>query len=311
MKMRKNLTHFVLYILHILTRLKQKENREGRAIRYLRSRKFRKRYIFFRKSVQVLIVWYLLIFSVVQMNSFTNAAFNDVEELQASLHVKWPIDEWDKSSLDFDVAGLVRGGTCLPPKVFAEIFNTGEDMTFSSWKWELFKVGKGQDTKTPISPVLESGEVPMIKANEKGRIETTNLQSLPGDGNYRFKVTKPDRPGQDVIWSEPIEIEGCPAPKVQTEKSVEEEKSTEQNTESIEKTDANASQTNEKVNESTEDVKEGTDTETAEEASVVEEAEPTSINEDEGSSQETPTEDQTEEQKPADSTNNADEGIGS
>lgn len=259
----------------------------------------------------MLVVWYLLIFSLVQLNSFTNAAFNDVEEIHASLHVKWPIDEWDKSSLDFDVAGLTRGGTCLPPKVFAEIFNAGEDMTFSTWKWELFKVGKGQETKTPISPVLESGEVPMIKANEKGKIETTNLQSLPGDGIYRFKVTKPDRPGQDVIWSEPIVIEDCSVQKVQTKQSEEEKKSTEQNTESIEKTDSNSSQTNEATNDSPEVVKENSDPESAKEASEVEQAESTSSNESEVTNQESSSEDQTEVQPPDDSNTNSGESNGS
>lgn len=311
MKVKKKITNFVLQILHTLSSLKPKENKEGRTIRYSRSRKFRKRYIFFRKSVQVLVVWYLLIFSLVQLNSFTNAAFNDVEEIQASLHVKWPIDEWDKSSLDFDVAGLTRGGTCLPPKVFAEIFNAGEDMTFSTWKWELFKVGKGQETKTPISPVLESGEVPIIKANKIGRIETMNLQSLPGDGNYRFKVTKPDRPGQDVIWSEPIVIEGCSVQKEQTEQSVVEEKSTEQNTEPKEKTDTKTSQTTEETNESSDAVKESSDSESSKEASEVEQAaKATSSNESEITNQESSSEDLTEEQPPDDSNTNSGESNG-
>lgn len=297
--MKKKFTNFVLQILHTLSSSKQMENREGRTIRYSRSRKFRKRYVFFRKSMQVLLVWYLLIFTVIQLNSFTNAAFNDVEELQASIHVKWPIDEWDKSSLDFDVAGLESGGSCQPPEVYAEIFNDGEDMTFSTWTWELFKVGKGQETKTPISPVLESGEVPMIKAGEKGRIVTTNLQELPGDGQYRFKVTKPDRPGQEAIWSEPIEIVGCIVEKVKTEQSVTEEKTTESN----EKTDTSTSKT-------TEEIKESPDSESANEESVEENTESSDNNEEDSTNQESSSEDQTEEQQPTDSTIGSGESNG-
>ncbi|WP_198135642.1 amyloid fiber anchoring/assembly protein TapA [Mesobacillus selenatarsenatis] len=304
--MKRKFTNFVLQIIHTLSSSKQKENREGRTIRYSRSRKFRKRYDFFRKSMQVLLVWYLLIFTVIQLNSFTNAAFNDVEELQASIHVKWPVDEWDKSSLDFDVAGLERGGSCQPPEVYAEIYNNGEDMTFSTWTWELFKVGTGQETKTPISPVLESGEVPMIKSGEKERIVTTKLQELPGDGHYRFKVTKPDRPGQEAIWSEPIEIEGCIAGKVETEQTVTEEKPTE----SIEKTDTNTSQTTEETKDPPEEGKESPDSESANEASEEENTESSSSNEEDGTNQESSSEDQTEEQQPADSTNGSDESNG-
>ena len=260
--------------------------------------------------MQVLLVWYLLIFTVIQLNSFTNAAFNDVEELQASIHVKWPIDEWDKSSLDFDVAGLERGGSCQPPEVYAEILNVGEDMTFSTWTWELFKVGTGQETKTPISPVLESGEVPMIKAGEKGRIITTKLQELPGDGQYRFKVTKPDRPGQEAIWSEPIEIAGCTAGKEKTEQSVTEEKPNEQNTETIEKTDTNTSQTTEETKDSPEEVKESPDSESANEESEEENTESSDSNEEDSTNQESSSEDQTEEHQPTDSTNGSDESNG-
>jgi YqxM protein len=307
---KRKFTNFVLQIIHTLSSSIQKDNREGRTIRYSRSRKFRKRYVFFRKSMQVLLVWYLLIFTVIQLNSFTNAAFNDVEELQASIHVKWPIDEWDKSSLDFDVAGLERGGSCQPPEVYAEIYNDGEDMTFSTWTWELFKVGKGQETKTPISPVLESGEVPMIKAGEKGRIITTKLQELPGDGQYRFKVTKPDRPGQEAIWSEVIEIEGCIAGKVETEQTVTEEKPNEENTETIEKTDTNTSQTTEETKDSPEEVKESPDSESANEESEEENTESADSNEEDSTNQESSSEDQTEEQQPTDSTNGSDESNG-
>ncbi|WP_158651470.1 amyloid fiber anchoring/assembly protein TapA [Mesobacillus jeotgali] len=299
--MIKKFTNFILNIIH-----KRSAGGEGSTIRYSRSRKFRKRYVFFRKSLQVLLAWYLLIFTVIQLNSFTNAAFNDVEELQASIHVKWPIDEWDKSSLDFDVAGLERGGSCQPPVVYAEIFNDGEDMTFSTWTWELFKVGKGQETKTPISPLLESGEVPMIKAGEKGRIVTTKLQELPGEGQYRFKVTKPDRPGQEAIWSEPIEIEGCIVEKVKTEQSVTEEKPTESN----EKTDTSTSKTTEEIKDSPEEIKDSPDSESANEESEEENTESSDSNEEDSTNQEPSSEDQTEEQQPTDSTNGSDESNG-
>jgi YqxM protein len=186
------------------------QDKGGRTIRSSRVKKFRNIYKKYLLGIKVLLIWYFFIIAALQINSFTNASFNDVEELQASLHVSWPVDEWDKSSLDFDPSSktLERGGTCSPtPFVYAEIFNDGEDMTFSTWTWELFKVKKG---KNPISGVLDSGEVETIKAQQIGIIQTSSqLQNLDGNGTYRFKVTKPDRPGNDAIWSEPIEIKDC------------------------------------------------------------------------------------------------------
>lgn len=147
-------------------------------------------------------VWYLFIFAGLQMVSFTNAAFNDIENQTAEIHVKWPVEEWDKSSLDFD--NMKSGGSCSPPVIYAEIKNTGEDMTFSVWSWELYQVEKGQ--KKILGSVLDSGEVPMIEHGKIGRITANPIQGSLTDGFYRIKVTKPDRPGKDEIWSEPIEI---------------------------------------------------------------------------------------------------------
>jgi YqxM protein len=150
-----------------------------------------------------------------QLNSFTNASFNDVEEVTASLHVNWPVAEWDKSSLDFDKGSLQRGGTCSPPYIFAEIYNDGEDMTFSTWSWELFEVSNG---KTPVGPSLDNGVVPKILSGKKGKIESSG--TVNSDGKYRFKVTKPERPGQDAIWSEEIEISVCSSGKAKKENSL-------------------------------------------------------------------------------------------
>ncbi|MBS8266600.1 amyloid fiber anchoring/assembly protein TapA [Mesobacillus boroniphilus] len=177
-------------------------------------RKYRRPPRFFSRFIPILAASYLLLFSLIQLNTYTNAAFNDVEKVRASVQVSWPIDEWDKSSLSFNFAGLERGGSCDPPYVFTDVYNAGEDMTFSTWKWELFMVGEGKDSKNPISPVLESGEVPQITANKAGRIETSNLQSLPGNGQYRFKITKPAHPGKEAIWSDVIKVSDCSVPEI-------------------------------------------------------------------------------------------------
>jgi YqxM protein len=158
-----------------------------------------------------------------QLTSFTNASFNDVEEISSTLQVNWPVDtvnEWDKSSLKFkpDGISLQRGGTCNPPYIFAEIYNAGEDMTLSIWSWELFEVGNGNLSKTPVGPSLDNGVVPKILSGKKGKIQSSG--TLSSNGKYRFKVTKPEKPGQDAIWSEEIEISGCSSGKTKIENSL-------------------------------------------------------------------------------------------
>ncbi len=175
-----------------------------------------------------------------QLNTFTNASFNDIENVNASLHVSWPWpneEEWDKSSLDFDPQGttLKRGGSCNPPNIFAEIYNGGEDMTYSTWTWELFRVGKGNQSKVPQSPALDSGEVEKIQSGKIGKIESN--ASLDGNGDYRFKVTKPDRPGNPFIWSEVIEINDCSMKKSLNEQSTKEGEGTSPSTEGSEQID--------------------------------------------------------------------------
>lgn len=209
-------------------------------MRQQRSRKFRKRYKSILICIQILTVWYLLILTGIQLNSYTNAAFNDIEEVTASLHVNWDVDEdadndWDKSSLDFDKPWLKRGGACNPPYLYAEIYNDGEDMTHSVWRWELYQVS---NAKNIIGSVLESGIINPIASSNVGKIETTDLKSLPGEGTYRFKVLKPDRPGNDVIWSEPIKIKGCsPKSIIEVEVAEPEIEPEEKTGEAVEKLD--------------------------------------------------------------------------
>ncbi len=188
-------------------------------------------------SIQALLIWYLFIFSTVQFTSYTNAAFNDIETVTASLSV-WteddpPETDWDRSSLSFDEDGIAlnKGATCEPPKVFAEIYNSGETITFSEWAWELYKVdGMSQGVPVTVGAALDSGVVPAIAKEQIGTIQST--VSLPGNGDYRFKVRRPlDHPGENhkdeegysYIWSEVIKVTDCAAEEEAAEKSSEEQ----------------------------------------------------------------------------------------
>jgi YqxM protein len=198
MNMKKKVTNFVLNKLqkkHLLFRT----NEEGSTIRKTRLRKFRtinKKLII---AAQIVAIWYFLILSGSYLTSNTGAAFNDVEVIENSLHANWDIDQWDKSSLDFDNSKVWSDGF----KVSSTIKNSGEDMTFSTWRFYLFKVVNGSSSGDPVA----TGVVPNIAAGQLGEISATVGET----GVYRFAVRRPlDRPGNNkpdengysYIWSD-------------------------------------------------------------------------------------------------------------
>jgi YqxM protein len=184
-----------------------------RKIRYSRIKKFRKKYSSLVVCIQLLMVWYFIIISGIQLNSYTNASYNDIEEVNNSLQVNWGIpdvDEWDKSSLNFD--GSIVTGTC--GKITTTI-NTGENpIIYSTWRYFVYKVpDKGK--KEPIGDAKDTGVVPLMKGNSTVILESTKIIE---NGTYRFQVRRPldhpgnsdlDENGYSYFWSDPIEINNC------------------------------------------------------------------------------------------------------
>ncbi len=210
MKMIKKVTNSVLNILHRL-RFLLRTNEEGRTIRKTRLRKFRTKNKKLLIATKIVAIWYLLILSGSYLTSDTGAYFNDVEVIENSLHVSWDNDDWDNSSLDFKNSKVWTEG-CT---VNTTIKNAGEDMTFSTWRYDLYKVVNGNVSAEPVA----TGVVPNINSMEWGTITTTVTE----DGVYRFAVRRPlnhpgnnnpDENGYSYIWSDnKISVTGCTSPQ--------------------------------------------------------------------------------------------------
>lgn len=185
MNMKKQITNFVLNLVEIIDSSSEM-NEEGRKMRRTRLKKFKKKSKGLIIAAQLISIWYLLIITGSYLTSETGAYFNDVEVIENSLHVgEWDVDEWDKSSLDFD-GSTVRVDGCT---VFSTIRNTGEDMTFSTWRYYLYKA----DEYLTGEPVA-TGTVPKLAAKETGEISAEVLEP----GEYKFAVRRPlNRPGNN------------------------------------------------------------------------------------------------------------------
>ncbi|MEL3970698.1 amyloid fiber anchoring/assembly protein TapA [Rossellomorea oryzaecorticis] len=178
-------------------------------------KKFKSRYRSFLVAFQILTIWYFMMISALQLNSFTNAAFNDVEEQDASLHVSWYIDDWDKSSLSFD--GMQKGGQC--GKIFADISRGENKIIFSTWVYEVFKVSK---SKTPIGEAIDSGVISKNEINQSDRTARLVSEKITENGKYQFRVKRPlghpgdnqpDEQGYSYMWNEGvIEVKDCVEP---------------------------------------------------------------------------------------------------
>jgi YqxM protein len=184
-------------------------------MRVTRLKKFKSRYKSFLVAFQILTIWYFTMISALQLNSFTNAAFNDVEEQDASLHVSWYIDDWDKSSLSFD--GMQKGGQC--GRIFADISRGENKIIFSTWVYEVFKVSK---SKTPIGDAIDSGVVSKNDINQSVRTARLVSEKITENGKYQFRVRRPlghpgdnqpDEQGYSYMWNEGvIEVKDCVEP---------------------------------------------------------------------------------------------------
>ena len=176
-------------------------------------------------SFQLLLIWNLLLILTLQLNHYTNASFNDIEEVAGFISICSDFEGtdkfceplgWDNSSLK-----LINNGVTVACINEAYTFtlrykNDGENMTHSIWDWELFKVeGSGQNA-TPVGDSLAVGIVPKVMKNKDGKVEVT-LNNVE-NGQYKFKIWRPIGHGgnnsggnnqeneRSFIWSDSVKL---------------------------------------------------------------------------------------------------------
>lgn len=197
-------------------------------LRQLRSRKFRKKYYVLIVSIQILVLWYFMIIGGIYLNGYTNASFNDIENVTASFHVSWTSEddskEWDKSSLEF----RKQGGGC--DVIWAEIKNGGNKNMAGPSKFEIYFVESGNPKK---GEMIFQGVIPPLKSGETTTLTFSNPIAF-GNGIFKFKgYQRPGHPNSDgnngknngnkegALWSEDIILNSCPKQNLTNEGSEE------------------------------------------------------------------------------------------
>ncbi|MFD2638927.1 amyloid fiber anchoring/assembly protein TapA [Piscibacillus salipiscarius] len=139
--------------------------------------------------IKPLIGLYLLFLFLSSIAGSTEAAFNDVEEISASLKVGWELDEdekWDKSSLTFD--GQKVGGNC--DRIYAYVKNGGDGDMEVPWGYQVIKISQGND-----GDVIHEGETPLIDSGDSAELA---YEGELENGKYKFKFVRPEgHPGGD------------------------------------------------------------------------------------------------------------------
>lgn len=197
---------------------------EGRAIRMKRLKKFKSNRMFFTLGIQLLVLIYMFASVTTYMTGATNAAFHDIEKLQASLHVQWDVDisnctqqfgEWDCSSLEWvDEDEGKHGFDPDRNVIFSHIqysdsdkdrdIHEGPNPMTGPWGFEVYY--------SPSGGVVNNGEKiyenGIIDIFDVGTIQEITFEPTEGAGNYKFKFIRPEgHPGADSGgWSPTMKV---------------------------------------------------------------------------------------------------------
>ncbi|WP_053217227.1 amyloid fiber anchoring/assembly protein TapA [Virgibacillus senegalensis] len=209
--------------------------RSSRLMKY--KRKYKKAVI----ALQILAIWYAVVFSAALLTSPTGAYFNDTAVAFTTIPIgEWEADEKDSSSLVFPNENNDQNiKTCEPEEIQVKLKNGGGEMQATS-TYEVYYAVKGNPKKGERLE-LEADEGTIEKLKEGEEVELIFLAEEPG--NYKFKAYQVEgHKGSGELWSETITIECQQQNKSETgnEKQAEEktaEEQTEQNDQATEEKD--------------------------------------------------------------------------
>lgn len=198
-------------------------------MRQSRLRKFKNRKIGSLIIIQLLAIYLLGVYGLLEFTSSTDAAFNDIESLKLSLQAadefERPNDDeddedeneednsWDKSSLEF-----VNNGeklNCQSGMISAVVQNGVDSRPMKGpVTYEVYWTEKGNPKPEHGGIIVEAGQIPSLEAGETH--ELTYKFNQPG--NYKFRaLQRPGHPGKGELWSETIQVrpECLAKPKIQ------------------------------------------------------------------------------------------------
>jgi TasA anchoring/assembly protein len=178
-------------------------------------RKFRRQFPVAFFLVKIVLIWYLVVFSVSYLTSGTAAHFYDEKEAESKILAGYWADGWDGSSLSFIQNGNDNIKSCDSVEIAVEIENNGDGDMISGTSFEVYYIENGNPEKQ--GERIGEGKIPALKSNQSS--ELIYLAQQPG--TYAFLVQQPEgHPESETIWSKWVMV-NCPPGK--GEQVVEEE----------------------------------------------------------------------------------------
>ncbi|MEV9502478.1 amyloid fiber anchoring/assembly protein TapA [Bacillus safensis] len=147
----------------------------------------------------------------------TNASFNDVEHKNFVMKTCENFEQtdqhcqpkkWDQSQLELVDQTMIEGTVCAPQRLSMTLKNSGQPIAYSEWKWELHKVGNGQE---PLQDghILEKGSIKSLLSQETATVTTDKTKT---NGIYAFKIFYPKGFGASdkaYFWSKQMVLSKC------------------------------------------------------------------------------------------------------
>jgi TasA anchoring/assembly protein len=177
-------------------------------MRSKRLRRFRRQFPVAFFLVKLVLIWYLVVFSVSYLTSGTAAHFYDTGEAESKVHAGYWADGWDGSSLSFIENGNTNVKACEPVEIAKEIQNMGDGDMMAGSAYDVYYIENGNPEKHGEKLDLPEGEgkIPVLESNES--IELKHFAQQPGV--YALLAHQPDgHPGEESIWSKWV-IVNCP-----------------------------------------------------------------------------------------------------
>jgi TasA anchoring/assembly protein len=223
-------------------------------MRSKRLRKFRRQFPAAFFMVKLLLIWYLVIFSVSYLTSGTAAHFYDTEDPVSKIDAGFWADGWDGSSLAFIEKGNTNIKACDPVEITAQVQNMGDGDMDEGSTYDVYYIENGNPEKHGEKLSLPEGEGDLA-ALKSG--ESTKLKLLAQEpGIYAFLLHQPEGyPGEETVWSKWVNV-NCPSGKAEQNEETKRNNDAEPGTEKEGNPDTNtnesANETNENNNESAE-----------------------------------------------------------
>jgi len=173
-------------------------------MRSKRMRKYRKQFRHIILFGKVLLIWYLILFSISYITtSDTTADFTDLQEANGMIYAAGDWQVVDKSDLEFAEKATEEHDMCVPKTIIAKLKNTGTEDMLDTSTYAIYFSEHGDPRKDgeKIDLDEEEGIIPALEIGDTSEL-TFNATKT---GKYIFVAYQLDEDQTEVL-SEKIDL---------------------------------------------------------------------------------------------------------